>query len=260
MKTSVFSVEGDELACSTIEYGMQYVRCGGVEQNPEDWWQALRSTLSDIREKSEVDTRDIIGIGVSSQSWAVVPIDSKGSVLSPVMIWMDRRATEEAEWLGSRIGDGIHEIRVDPSYIVPKVLWLRRHACDVYSRARHLLQASGYVNYRLSGAVVTDLSQEDPLQIYIKSRTQFASIEDYYDSIGLDQSKMPPSRASHEVIGEVCRGAAEETGLRCGTPIVSRGNGHLCYCSGHEHRRTWPIISCGGSGRRHWSLFGRTAL
>lgn len=221
MKTSVFTLEGEEVACSTIEYGLQYVKCVGVEQNPEDWWQAFRFTLADIREKSEVDTRDIIGIGVSSQSWAVIPVDSKGTVLSPAMIWMDRRATEEAEWLGTRIGDGIREIRVDPSYIVPKVLWLKRHAFDIYDGARHLLQVSGYMNYRLSGVVATDVSQEDPLQIYIKNGSQFASIEDYYDSIGVDQTKIPSSRFSHEVIGEVCRNAAEETGLRYGTPIIA---------------------------------------
>ena len=136
------------------------------------------------------------------------------------MIWMDRRATEEASWLESRIGNGC-QIRIDPSYIIPKVLFIKKNFPEVYRNSKHFLQANASINYRLCQQASTDLSQEDPLQIYIGNGNQFASVDDFYDDIGVDRIKMPPRMPSSEVIGEVAQEASRETGLRKGTPVVA---------------------------------------
>ncbi len=221
IKASVFTLDGKEVACSSLEYGLHFVGAGGVEQNPEDWWHAFKLVLGDMRQKTRIELKDIGGIGISSQSWAVIPLDKRGETLHSAIIWMDRRATQETEWLKKRVGDDAGKILIDPSYILPKILWLKNHDADAYNHAKYFLQASGYINYRLCERASTDLSQEDPLQIYVGNTPSFLSIESFYDSLELDQRKIPTSSVSHEVIGEVSKRAAEETGLRWGTPIVA---------------------------------------
>ena len=38
-------------------------------------------------------------------SWACIPIDKAGNVLRPAMLWLDRRAEIQAEWMKEKVGE-----------------------------------------------------------------------------------------------------------------------------------------------------------
>ena len=58
IKTSLFTLDGKEVSSSTIEYELHCVKCGGVEQNAEDWWQAFKTSIQDTPQDPRRAGRD----------------------------------------------------------------------------------------------------------------------------------------------------------------------------------------------------------
>ena len=93
-------------ALGRSEYGLHHLRPGWVEQSPEDWWQAVclatRQALGAIPNGAD----SVLGLAVSSQAPALLPLSRTGAPLRPAMIWMDRRAEAEVKQLDEILGEG----------------------------------------------------------------------------------------------------------------------------------------------------------
>ena len=104
---------------------------GWVEQSPEDWWQAVclatRQALGAIPNAAD----SVLGLAVSSQAPALLPLSRTGAPLRPAMIWMDRRAEAEVKQMDEILGEGtIYRVtgnRPDAFYVAPKLLWFKKH-------------------------------------------------------------------------------------------------------------------------------------
>ena len=78
-----------------------------------------------------------------------IPVDERVQPLHPCLIWMDRRATAEVEWvrrtvdierLGRITGNGI-----DSYYGYTKMLWLRNNRPEVFGKTRYFLPPNAFV-------------------------------------------------------------------------------------------------------------------
>jgi xylulokinase len=99
-----------------------------------------------------------------------IAVDEAGKPLDPAMIWMDRRAQQEAEQLYTALGrDRVIRYsrnRADPFYLAAKLLWFKRHHADRYLRTHKILQSNGYINYRLTGRWSMDAAHASITQLY----------------------------------------------------------------------------------------------
>ena len=76
-KIALFYRDGKSICTVTEEYPVYYPKPGYVEQDPEDWWNAVcRGTKKIILENS-IDPADIAGVGIDGQSWAAIAVDDK---------------------------------------------------------------------------------------------------------------------------------------------------------------------------------------
>jgi xylulokinase len=102
------------------------------------------------------------GIAVSSQGISFVLLDEAGRPLGNAINWLDGRATAECDdILACYRGEALFALtgkRAAPFYVLPKLLWLRRHEPQKWQAARRLLMGHDYLVYRLCGAHVTDHS------------------------------------------------------------------------------------------------------
>ena len=62
-KSALFDTEGHVIASATAEYPLYQPQNGWAEQDPQDWWNAVCSTLNDICKKAT--DGEIAGIGLS---------------------------------------------------------------------------------------------------------------------------------------------------------------------------------------------------
>lgn len=229
-KAALFFSDGTVTAQAHSEYAVSYPRPGWAEQDPEDWWQGVCGAVRQVIKTGRVSAADIAAVGVDGQSWSAVAVDGNGRSLCKTPIWTDTRAVRECEEIRAKIPERIlFELSgnpVHPSYTFPKILWYRNNLPDVYRRAKLILQSNSYIVMRLTGKATQDRSQGYGLSCYNMRNGEWdMSIA---QELGIRQELLPPLVDCHQVVGQVSRGAALETGLSEGTPVVAGGLDAAC--------------------------------
>jgi len=233
-KVGLFTVDG-ELRCQASQaYETHYPEPGGVEQNPDDWWNAASTLIRRIIRETGIAPREIKAVGVDGQSGALVPVDQRGRPLIRAMTWLDRRTARQCEALIGQIGfETLFSVSgnpVTPTYVTGKILWLKERKPEVYKETRMILQSNGYMVYRLTGRPSLDVSQGNGIHAFDIAACRWD--EALAERIGIDPRVLPPIHECHEVVGEVTARAAEETGLAPGTPVVAGGLDAACATLG----------------------------
>jgi xylulokinase len=154
----------------------------------------------------------------------VLPADEAGRPLRAAILYgVDTRAEEQIEALTERYGEA--EIvarcgsRLSSQAVGPKLAWLAEHEPDVLEHTRRLFMPSSWLVHRLTGEYVLDhhsASQSAPL--YDLGACEW--YEPWWFDLAPD-IRPPALRWSGEVAGAVSQGAALETGLPAGTPVVA---------------------------------------
>lgn len=233
-KASLFDPEGRALASAFCPYATAYPRPGWAEQDPAEWWRAVRESTRRLLAESDRRAGDVAAVAFSGQMMGCVPVDADGTPLRPAIIWADTRAEEEAALLAERVGaERVYRItghRPSSSYTAAKLLWVRHHEPDVFVRTRRVLQAKDYVAFLLTGAQATDYSDASGTNLFDLHARRWSP--EILRALDLDPDLLPPALPSATVIGSVSRRAAGETGLRAGTPVVIGGGDGACATAG----------------------------
>ena len=101
-KTVLFRSDGTAMAAHTVEYPLYQPQNGWAEQEPSDWWRAVRETVQAVLHKSGVAAADVAGVGISGQMHGLVMLDERGEVLPqhPVVRRPHRRGVPRAHYRG----------------------------------------------------------------------------------------------------------------------------------------------------------------
>lgn len=166
---------------------------------------------------------DIAGIGVTSFGETCVCVDKEGKPLHVSMLYTDPRGKEECRELVDALGERyiahITGLRPHEMYSVPKVMWIKKHLPEVYEKTRRIFQVEDFVVWHLTGKAQIDYS--------LATRTMAFDIKnlcwskEIFDAAGIDSSLMSEPVPSGTVAGNVRPEAAEKTGLRQDTKVVS---------------------------------------
>jgi xylulokinase len=222
---------GQILSEHQVEHGLSVPRPGWAEHDADTvWWRDLctvsRALLSTagIEPNAPSSSHNVAALAVSALGADVVPLDARGRALRPAILYgIDTRSEAEIAELEARYGvKPIYELsgtRLSAQSIGPKILWLRHHEPDVYRQARYLCSASSFLVYRLCGAYVLDPTTAafyDPLFDLRALQWSARYAADILDHVPLPRIAWPT-----EVVGHLTPQAAEETGLRPGTPVTA---------------------------------------
>lgn len=171
------------------------------EQDPEDWWRAVvrvsRAVLADLPASS------IRGLAVAGTSGTILLCDRAGNALTSGLMYDDVRALGEARQI-NEIGDSVWNClgyRMQPSWALPKLLWLLRQNRDHCLRARLAHQAD-FINHRFAGCEVASDSSN-------ALKTGYDLINERWprkvlDDLGVPDQVLPPVVRPGTPIGEVC--------------------------------------------------------
>ena len=95
-RVGLFDDEGTPLAFHDTPVASLYPRPSWVEQDVDEWWAALRSSVRGALDASGVSPRDIAGIGYDATSATLVALDGENRPLRNAIMWSDVRAREQA--------------------------------------------------------------------------------------------------------------------------------------------------------------------
>jgi xylulokinase len=222
-KAVLASVDGEILATSSRAHKMQLPRPGWAEMDAEQiWWGDVVALCQEL--VPQAAGHEIAGVAVSGLGPCLLMCDEYDRPLRPAILYgIDGRAGEEITELTEHFGHDRILTRAGSTLssqaVGPKLLWVRRHEPDVWSRTHRWYGSSSYVVARLTGEYVLDhhtASQCDPL--YDMATNDWA--QDWVEHVapGLP---MPRLLWSTDVAGTVTPAAAEATGLPAGTPVTA---------------------------------------
>jgi xylulokinase len=224
-KASLHADSGQLVAAVTVTYPTHYAPGGVVEQDAERWWAAVCEATQRLLATTRTAPADIRAVGFSGQMMGAVLLDADDRPVRPALIWADHRSREQCAALVARVGmEDAYRItghRLNPTYSLTKVMWVRDHEPDVLARVRHVCLAKDFIVLRLTGRLVTDPSDASSTNAFDQARGEWST--SLIDAAGIDAALFPPVVASTTVVGGVTAAAAAATGLRTGTPVVIGG-------------------------------------
>jgi len=224
-KVLLLSPSGDILAKATVEYPVRSPKPMWSEQNPEDWWDAACSGIRQVIAGAGIDGADVQGVSFSGQMVGLVVVDAQCEIIRPCILWNDQRSADVTAELTERIGlERIIRETSNPlfaSFVAPKLVWMREHEPDNYARIRHVLLPKDYVSMRLTGRVVTEVSDASGTCLLDVRRRRWS--EFMLEQMGIPSEWMPECVESEDEVGGVSESAAAACGLKPGTPVVAGG-------------------------------------
>lgn len=225
-KTVLFDEDGTVIASASREYPLYQPKNGWAEQNPEDWRNAVLDTMASVMEASGMDGEHVKGIGLSGQMHGLVMLDENGEVIRPSIIWCDQRTGEEVEdMLRIMPRERWIELTANPpltGWTAAKILWVRKHEPENFTRCRHILLPKDYIRYILTGVFATEVSDASGMQLMDVANRCWS--EEVLEALELDKSLFAKMYESCEATGMLLPEIAAEIGLRADT-VVAGGAG-----------------------------------
>jgi FGGY-family pentulose kinase len=226
-RAGVFDTNGRPLASEATTYKLTHPRPGWAEQDPDEWWSALVRSVRAVMERAEVSADAIAGLSVDATTCTVVALDASGRHLRPAILWMDVRAADQAR----RIGESDHPARkyngggpVSAEWLPSKLLWLKEREHDTYHQAKHLVEATDWATFRLTGRLTANVNTAAVRGYHDRDAGGWPT--GFYEEIGLEDvfEKLPPDVLDLGTPVEgLSKQAAEELGLKADTPVAQGG-------------------------------------
>ncbi len=173
---------------------------GFIEYDPEGYVQMCRNVIGRLRD----ECGPIDAISVDTQGETMVFADVDGKPLYPAIVWLDNRATQEADEIKERFGvRQVYEVTGQPEITAGwpacKALWFRKRHPELWSRTGKIFLLEDWILFRLTGNFVTEPTvQSSSIWLDITTRRWWPEMLDF---LGLDAGMLPEIHRSGEVVG-----------------------------------------------------------
>jgi len=259
-KVALFTINGEIIDDDFAPTGYTLLPGGGAEQDPDEWWQAIKIASQNLLKRNSDKVSDIEAISVTSQWSGTVAVNQNGQHLMNAINWMDSRGATQVK----RITDGIIKIEgyglskvyhwltrtggmptragKDP---IAHILYIKENLPEIYEKTYKFLEPKDFLNLKLTGEFVS--SFDTMILHWVTDNRDINNIR-YSDKLialsGIDREKLPNMVDASEVIGTLSKKAAKELGLNenvkviAGTPdvnsaaigsgAINRNHAHIC--------------------------------
>ncbi|MEY2847429.1 MAG: xylulokinase [Actinomycetota bacterium] len=148
----------------------------GTEVDPEAWWVALQSAVTDAG-----GLADVAAISVAGQQHGLVALDASGRVIRPALLWNDTRSADAARQLIDELGAGELARRTGSvpvaSFTSAKLRWMRDAEPSNAARVAAIALPHDWLTWRLRG-----FGPQNPMLDELVTDRSDASGTGYFDA------------------------------------------------------------------------------
>ncbi len=222
-KAALFDLQGKEIAVATCTADTEYPSPGWTERDMEVLWQSTVSAIREVLATSGIHPEEIAGIGNTGHGNGLYLLDKKGQPLRNGIQSMDTRAADVVSSWDQNIHPVVFPITLQsfwPAQPNALLAWIKHNAPREFENIGAVLMVKDYIKYRLTKELSADYSDMSCANLVdIRKRSYSSELMGVY---GLEdvEDALPPLQNSYEVTGKVISEAAEQTGLKVGTPVV----------------------------------------
>ncbi|MBO8161461.1 MAG: FGGY-family carbohydrate kinase [Thermosipho sp. (in: Bacteria)] len=227
-KAVLVDINGKIISEASSGYDVMTPKPNWAEQWPDVWLKASYEVIKEIVEKTKIEKKKIIAVAFSGlYGGSGIPVDREIKPLRPCLIWMDRRAIDETEWVKERVDkDTLFKITgnyVDSYYGFTKMLWIKNHEPEIWKKIYKFVTPKDYVIYHMTGEIAIDYSSAGNIGgIFDLNKLNWS--KELCEELGIPLEYLPERIVkSSEVVGKIKKTASEKCGLLEGTPVIAGG-------------------------------------
>lgn len=166
---------------------------GQVVHPDDDLWDSVRAACRAAVEAFGGRPEDIEAVGLCTIRYCRAMLDADGTLLEPVLSWMDERVSRP----------------YDPAGAEP---------------AAYITTSSGYIGHRLTGEFRDAAANYQGVWPIDQATAQWSGDPTHYERTGMRRDQLMNVVEPGELLGLVTAWAAEATGIPCATPVYATAN------------------------------------
>lgn len=194
---------------------------GWCEMDMNAVWDSVCEVIARLKNNNSGIWKNICAAGICAQGDGMWPVGRDGSPVRNAVLWNDIRASGFVDY--DSLSKECVDLGTSPLFpgAAPVILcWLKKQEPENYARIAAVLHCKDWLNYRLTGRIVTEQTDASTslLNVYTK-QYEFSLL----DKLGIGECRgcFPPVLNSAEIIGCVKEEAAKQTGIPAGTPVIA---------------------------------------
>lgn len=220
LKLVMMKGNGELVKTVSKEYPLYFPRSGWSEQNPTDWFLAVKEGLKELAAFAD---EKIAGISFGGQMHGLVILDKEDKVLRPAILWNDGRSTEETDYLNNVIGkEKLSKLTANiafAGFTAPKILWVKNNEPEIFAKISKIMLPKDYISYMLSGSFSTDYSDASGMLLLDVKNKKWS--KEMIDICSISEDMLPKLYESYEVVGAIKPELAKELGLNDDIKIIA---------------------------------------
>ena len=231
-KAVLFDAEGNVLHEARTAYSFTSPQNGWAEQDANEIWRSLCSTLRSLSDG--LHGRHLIGMGIAYQRETFVVLDAKRREIRPAILWLDQRALNEVDEIERDIGGETFQeitgkiLNTLPS--LPKLRWIRNNEPELYRKIDKFCDVGAYLNWKLTGNLISPYPGADTSGLFALPTRDWSVELLWY--MGLTRENMPELVPAGTGAGTITEEAAEASGLPKGLPVFAAGGDGQVFAVG----------------------------
>ncbi len=202
LKAAVFDEDGNRLGLRRVDYTLDTdAERGFIEFDPEKYVEMCRTVIDEL----SAECGDIAALSIDTQGETLILADEDGKPLCPAIVWLDNRATDEADAITERFGtkrvyDVTGQPEITAGWPASKLLWVKKNRPDIFDGVKKIFMLEDWILYSLTGNFVTEPTiQSSTIYYDIHNMCWWGEMLSF---IGVDSSALPKVVKSAEVVGE----------------------------------------------------------
>ncbi len=135
LKAAVFNEKAECMKAATKDYTLE-VKDGYVEFPAENYWTLFSEALTELSADYKISA-----MSIDTQCETIILADENGKPLRKAIVWLDNRATAEAECIERHFGvQKVYEVTGHPeitaTWPASKLLWLRDNEPETFKKSK----------------------------------------------------------------------------------------------------------------------------
>ncbi|MTC36802.1 ribulokinase [Providencia alcalifaciens] len=236
-RAGIFDMFGNMLASAKHDITLYRDSANFAEQSSNEIWMAVCYCVKQAMAEAKMDARRVAGIGFDATcSLVVLDKNQQPISVSPsedpernIIVWMDHRATEQAERINSLQHPVLNYVggKISPEMETPKILWLKENRPQTYDDAWQFFDLADFLTWRSTGSLARSTCTVTCKWTYLAHEQRWDA--DYFRQIGLTElADENFARIGQDIVEPgtpnghgLTAQAAEEMGLLIGTPVAA---------------------------------------
>lgn len=225
VKAAVFNELLEEKYRSIADYTLES-KGDIIEFEAEKYWQIVSEEIEKAKEAASPEA-----LAIDTQCETLILTDENGNPVRKAIVWLDNRATKEAEIIEKHFGrKKVYEVTGQPEVTATwpacKLLWVKNNEPEVWAKTKKVFLLEDYILYKLTGKFVTEKTlQSSTIYFDIKKNEYW---DEMLEFIGVDKEMLPELLDSGVYVGDykgikVSTCAMDQVAGAIGAGVVKKG-------------------------------------